>query len=52
MGTWGSFPGSRGVELTTHFHPVPRLRMVEIYLHFPIISMWRLIKNKENFTFT
>jgi hypothetical protein len=30
----GSFPG-RGVKLTTHLHPVPRSRVVELYLHSP-----------------
>jgi hypothetical protein len=32
----GSFPGvkaARGVKLTTHFHQVPRLRMVELYFY-------------------
>jgi hypothetical protein len=33
----GLFP--RGVKLTTHLHLVPRLRMVELYLHSPM-SLW------------
>jgi hypothetical protein len=35
----GLFPreiSGRGVKLTTHLHLVPRLRMVELYLHSPI----------------
>jgi hypothetical protein len=36
MGTGGSFPSSRGVKLTIHFDPALRLRIVELYLHFPI----------------
>jgi hypothetical protein len=34
-----SSPGreiGRGVKLTTHFHLVPRSRMLELYLHSPI----------------
>jgi hypothetical protein len=39
MGTGGSFSRAEsggGVKLTTHLHLVPRLRMVELYLHFLI----------------
>jgi hypothetical protein len=35
MGTGGSFLG-RGVKLTTHLHVVPRAKMAELYLHYPI----------------
>jgi hypothetical protein len=37
--TLGSLPGCKkswGVKLTTHLHPLPRSRMVELYLHSPI----------------
>jgi hypothetical protein len=30
---------SRGVKPTTHFHLVPRSRMVELYLHTPYVFM-------------
>jgi hypothetical protein len=36
-GTRGSFSGEksdRDVKLTTHLHPVLKLRMLELYLHF------------------
>jgi hypothetical protein len=39
MGTGDSSPVCRaagGVKLTTHLHLVPRSRMMELYLHFPI----------------
>jgi hypothetical protein len=38
MSTGGYLPGERGrrLKLTTHIHLVPRSRMVEPYLHFPI----------------
>jgi hypothetical protein len=37
--------GGRDVKLTTHLHLVPRLRMVELYLHPPYIFMaWCFIK--------
>jgi hypothetical protein len=55
MSTERSFSRSkvaRGVKLTTHFHVVPRSRMVDLYLHSPM-SSWhsiRLIKQRENFT--
>jgi hypothetical protein len=33
--------------MTTHLHPVPRLRMVELYLHSPyVFTVWYLIKPK------
>jgi hypothetical protein len=34
MFPWGQ--SGWGVEPTTHFHLVPRLRMLEPYLHYPI----------------
>jgi hypothetical protein len=43
-----------GVKLATHLHLVPRSRMVELYLHFPM-SSWHsalLLKHKDNFTFS
>jgi hypothetical protein len=47
MGTVGCFPGGkygRGVKLTTELHLVPRLRIVELYLHFLIrIAAWCFI---------
>jgi hypothetical protein len=39
MGTGVEFPrdkGAGGVKLTTHLQPVPKSRMVELYLHSPI----------------
>jgi hypothetical protein len=30
---------SRGIKLTTHLHLMPRSRMVELYLHFPIYTV-------------
>jgi hypothetical protein len=32
--SWGKI--GRGVKLTTHLHPVPKSRMVDLYLHSPI----------------
>jgi hypothetical protein len=66
QGTWGSIPG-RGnpfLLLSTASGPamgptqlilrlVPRLGMVELYLHSPIrLQAWCLIKHRGNFTFT
>jgi hypothetical protein len=39
MGIGGSFQGTKaaqGVKLTTYLCLVPRSRMVELYIHFPI----------------
>jgi hypothetical protein len=38
MVTGGFFPGIKGPELesTTHLHPLPRSKMVEMCLHFPM----------------
>jgi hypothetical protein len=39
MNTWGFSPGGKsswGVKLTTHFNPVPKSRMVELYFNSPI----------------
>jgi hypothetical protein len=36
---WVSGVLSPGVKLTTHLHLVRRLRMVELYLHFPCAFM-------------
>jgi hypothetical protein len=39
MGSRCSFPGGksgRGMKLTTHFHPLPRSRKVDLYIHSPI----------------
>jgi hypothetical protein len=39
MGIGGDFPrgySGQDPKLTTHFHLVPRSRMVELYLHSPI----------------
>jgi hypothetical protein len=42
-GSWAhlaSYPmGTRGVKPTTHFHLVPRSRMIELYLHSPIFPL-------------
>jgi hypothetical protein len=38
-----------GHEADHHFHPVPRSRMVELYLYFPIHV--HDIKHWDNFTF-
>jgi hypothetical protein len=41
-----------GRELTIHFHLVPRLRMIELYLHSPVHLYDVVIKPKDNFAFT
>jgi hypothetical protein len=41
----------KGVSLTTHLHLVPRLRIVELYLHSPYVFMaWCSIIFRHNFT--
>jgi hypothetical protein len=40
LGAEGSFPegkSAKGVKLTTRHHLVPRLRVVELYIHSPIL---------------
>jgi hypothetical protein len=54
MVTGERFPqdySGRGVKLTTHLHPVPRSRMVDIYFHSPIYIHGVLFKHRDNFTF-
>jgi hypothetical protein len=39
MGTAGYFSrdkAAKAMKLTTHFHLMPRSRMMELYLHYPI----------------
>jgi hypothetical protein len=36
---WGLFPRGQSdkvVKLTTHLHQLPKSRMVELYLHYPV----------------
>jgi hypothetical protein len=42
---------SKGVKLTAYHHIVPRSRMVELYLHWPIcLHGIVLIKHRDNLT--
>jgi hypothetical protein len=59
VATRGYFRGGGGVvwsiKLTTHVHLLPKLRMhgAVVYLRFSYIFMtWRLIKQRDSFTFT
>jgi hypothetical protein len=57
MGTGGCFPRSKvagGMKLTTHFHPVLRLRMLEKIFLFPICLrnvVLNYLQPGDNFTF-
>jgi hypothetical protein len=56
VGTGGSFPEgktARGVELTTHFHLVPRSRMRGAIPPHSHTSSWRgaKLRHRDNFTF-
>jgi hypothetical protein len=53
MGTGGSFPGSRGVKLTTHFHILSRSRIHGSIHPLFCTPSWRsayLVKHRENLT--
>jgi hypothetical protein len=41
--------GNGGVNRTTHLHLVPRVRMLELYLHSPIRLMKWCSKHGDNF---